>query len=77
MYILPVIDGFDLLVRLRASNATCEIPMIAVSSHTSPRFIEKALVAGCRRYLTKPFNIAEFSRAMTELLHDQVPEKPR
>ncbi|MDT8404251.1 ATP-binding protein [Sulfuriflexus sp.] len=65
---LPGMSGFEILQTLRASAATSEIPVIAVSANAMPADIEKGLQAGFQRYLTKPLNIGEFSEALDALL---------
>jgi len=67
---LPVMDGFEVLEQLLANEATCEIPVIAVSANAMHREIEKGLRAGFRRYLTKPINVTEFKKVVNELLRD-------
>lgn len=69
---LPVMDGYKTLEKLRASDATRNIPVIAVSANAMNPDIEKSLQAGFHRYLTKPINVIEFKSVVNELLHDRV-----
>ena len=52
---LPGIDGFEVLRRLRASQVTRAIPVVAVSANAMHSDIEQAMQAGFDGYLTKPF----------------------
>lgn len=54
---LPDMDGFEVVARLRADEATRAIPIIAVTANALKGDFEKCLAAGCDDYLAKPFNI--------------------
>ena len=49
---LPRIDGFALLVQLRARNP--DLPAILLTSHATPRVRARAEAAGVRKVLEKP-----------------------
>jgi CheY-like chemotaxis protein len=51
---MPGMDGFELCERLKASRATQDIPVLAVSGQALPSFQERALAAGCEEVLLKP-----------------------
>jgi CheY-like chemotaxis protein len=55
---MPEMDGYTLLQRLRQGGRG-DIRVIGISARARTGDEEKALAAGCWRYLTKPFNIAE------------------
>jgi PAS domain S-box-containing protein len=57
---LPGISGIEALKILREDPATSPIPVIAISANAMPRDIEKGLVAGFFRYLTKPIDVRDF-----------------
>jgi PAS domain S-box-containing protein len=63
---LPEIDGFELLRRLRADEATREVPAIAVSAGAMPSDIERALQAGFAAYLTKPLDLEELLQVVQQ-----------
>ena len=67
---LPGMNGFKVLEQLRATEATREIPVIALSGNALTEDIEKGLRAGFSHYMTKPFRIVEFRKTVNELLHD-------
>ncbi len=60
--LMPKVDGFEVLTRLRAVS---EIPVIAISAHTSSR--EKALSLGANTFLAKPFRPEELIRIIASL----------
>ena len=61
---LPVLDGWQATRRLKGSEETRTIPVIALSAHAMPGDREKALEAGCDDYDTKP---VEFPRLLGKI----------
>jgi CheY-like chemotaxis protein len=61
---LPVIDGWEVARRLRATEHTKELPIIALTAHAMVGDREKALEAGCTEYDTKPI---EFKRLLGKI----------
>jgi two-component system, OmpR family, alkaline phosphatase synthesis response regulator PhoP len=56
---MPRIDGFELLRRLQADPATCDIPILMLTAKAQDRDIFEGWSMGASGYLTKPFNPAE------------------
>jgi two-component system, sensor histidine kinase and response regulator len=66
---MPEMDGFETCQKLKASDATRDIPVIFITSRTEREDIEKGFSLGCVEYITKPFNTDEVcSRIRTHLL---------
>jgi CheY-like chemotaxis protein len=61
---LPGISGIEALRLLREDPATAHIPVVALSANAMPRDIEKGLLAGFFRYLTKPIKVGEFMNTL-------------
>ena len=54
---LPVIDGWEATRRIKANDATRQIPVIALTAHAMAGDREKAMEVGCEDYDTKPVEI--------------------
>lgn len=52
---LPIMDGIDVLTRLRADPAHAKTPVIVLSARRTPTEIARAKEAGATLFLTKPF----------------------
>ena len=54
---MPTMDGTEAAMLLRRDGA--DVPIIALSGHTSPELIEKCMAAGMTGHLSKPFEFNE------------------
>ena len=61
---MPDINGFELIRHLRSSERQGGVPIIIVSTQTSPRDVERALSLGANLFLRKPFTPEEIVRAV-------------
>jgi len=51
---LPVMDGWEATRRLKADQATADIPIVALTGHALAGILEGAKKAGCDAFVTKP-----------------------
>lgn len=51
---LPVLDGFEVIARMRVDPALCAVPIICLSGYGGHAHDERAREAGCDRVLQKP-----------------------
>ncbi len=65
---LPVIDGFEVLKRLKKNSATNKIPVVAISANAMESDIKQGLDAGFYDYLTKPINVSILLKVVDNLL---------
>ncbi len=56
---LPGLDGFEILSRLRADPKTADLPVIVVSAKSRPTDTDTANRIGANAYLTKPYTKEE------------------
>jgi CheY-like chemotaxis protein len=61
---LPVLDGWEAARRLKVSEETRGIPIIALTAHAMSGDRERALLAGCDDYDLKP---VEFDRLLGKI----------
>lgn len=65
---LPGMDGIAAMKHLRLIPETQDIPVVAISANAMPRDIKKGLDSGFVDYLTKPLDVSEFHRVVSEVL---------
>jgi CheY-like chemotaxis protein len=65
---IPVMDGWEATRRLKASPATREIPIIALTAHAVAGDREKCLEAGCNEYEPKPIKFPNLMEKINLLL---------
>jgi DNA-binding response OmpR family regulator len=56
---MPVLDGFELLRRVRADRRLCSLPVILLTAKSSVDDIARGLELGADEYLLKPFRREE------------------
>jgi len=64
---LPGMDGWTLLEQLQSDTRRSTLPVIVVSAHADLASAGRATQLGCRAFLTKPFRVAELTRALDEV----------
>ena len=68
--LLPGMDGYEVLARLRADPATRALRVVAVTANAMPDDIARALAAGFDGYLTKPLDLEPVLAVVRATLHD-------
>lgn len=68
---MPVMDGFQLLEKLKATDATRHIPVVMLTARADARDKLKALRIGVDDYLVKPFQEEELKVRIANLLQNQ------
>ena len=58
---LPGMDGLEATRALKADPNTSFIPVVAVTAHAMKGDEQKALMAGCEGYITKPIDTRTFA----------------
>jgi len=65
---MPEMDGFEVLRRLKAVTETSSIPVILLSALDQLKDISTGYEMGADHYITKPFNSAHLMRVIDHLL---------
>lgn len=71
---MPALDGFGLVHRLRIDRETRDIPVVFITAtYVAPEDKEFALSIGATRFIEKPIDLEEFLRTIAELLERGTP----
>ncbi|MEM8790481.1 MAG: response regulator [Pseudomonadota bacterium] len=65
---LPGIDGYEILGRLRAEPATVNLPVIVLTAKGQPEDRRTALESGATVFMTKPYSNSEMVQAVQDLV---------
>ena len=69
---MPQIDGFEVLRRIRANPTTASLPVIMLTAKSTPSDIEKGLALGANYYITKPFSGLDLVRKLRACLEGRI-----
>ncbi len=69
---MPDMDGFEVLRRLKAAPETSSIPVILVSALNQLKDISTGYEMGADHYITKPFTIAHLMTVIDHLLSGDI-----
>lgn len=67
---LPVLDGYEVLRRIRGNPRFARLPVIALTAFAMREDSEKALALGFDGYITKPIDAASLRLRIRNLLSD-------
>lgn len=74
--LMPKLDGFGLIHRLRINPETREVPVVVITAtYVAPEDKEFALNIGATRFLEKPVDLNQFLSVIEELLAKGAPSK--
>ncbi len=65
---MPVMDGYEMLEKLKKNIKTSHIPIIMLTARVAEEDKLKGLKCGADAYLTKPFNIEELNIRLEQLI---------
>ncbi len=65
---MPGMDGFEVLKRLRATESTKNVPVIMVTVAAAKTDVEKGMLLGAGFYLTKPYDAQELHKRINQML---------
>ncbi len=61
---LPLIDGLEVLRRIRADPRTRHVPVVVLTSSTEERDVVESYALGVNSYIAKPVDFDQFKDAM-------------
>jgi len=64
---MPVVDGYQVLERMKADERTRHIPVVILTTTDDDREVARCYSLGCNAYVTKPVDYAQFSEAIRRL----------
>ncbi len=64
---LPVLDGYQVLKRMKADERTRRIPVIILTTTDDAREVSLCYDLGCNVYITKPVDYEQFSDAIRKI----------
>jgi CheY-like chemotaxis protein len=64
---LPVLDGLEVLRRIRADERTRRVPVVILTSSNEDRDKVAGYALGANSYVRKPVDFQQFSEAVTQL----------
>lgn len=74
-YMMPDMDGLELLRRLRANDALFEVPIVVVTTTDLKEVRQRALELGASDFITKPVDAAELRARVRNLLALRVSQR--
>jgi len=64
---MPVLDGYQVLERMKANERTKRIPVVVLTTTDDRREVARCYELGCNVYVTKPVDYEKFTEAVRKL----------
>ncbi len=64
---MPVLDGYQVLERMKKDERTKRIPVVILTTTDDRREVRRCYELGCNVYITKPVDYDQFSEAIRKL----------
>ena len=65
---MPELDGLEVLRRLRADDATRDLPVILLTAQAQAADVERGFATGASAYVRKPFSPRDLATRVDDLL---------
>ncbi len=69
--IMPIMDGLEMLERLRKNESTRKIPVIMLTARSQSQDITRANSYGIEDYVVKPFDLSELLEKIEAILESK------
>ncbi len=70
---LPVMNGFELISKIRSEEKLARLPILVISADADPRTPERVFHMGANAFFPKPFSPAEVRNKLEQLLDASPP----
>lgn len=67
---MPVVNGYEVCSRLKADEATRDIPVVMLSAMAQSESVDKGLSAGAVDYIVKPFDPSRLEEVVQRVLSE-------
>ncbi len=76
--LMPKMDGFSLVQRLRINPETRDIPVVFLSAtYVAPEDKQFAMMLGASRFIEKPIDTEDLLKTLSDLFTNGVPKSPK
>jgi len=65
---MPRMNGMEMIAAVMANEATCNIPVVIVTTHSSDLRINELCSQGVKKYIHKPFTPEQIRDVLNEVL---------
>lgn len=65
---MPSMDGLEFLNQLRSRNLAAGTPIVMITTESSAEHVKKAILAGARGYIRKPFTVEQMKEHVVPLV---------
>lgn len=66
---LPMMDGLEVISKLKANPDTAHIPVVALTAHAMHGDEERFIEAGCKGYIAKPIDVHQFKSMVAQFIN--------
>ena len=67
---MPGMDGYEVIKKIRASDTTKDIPIIFLTANAQKKDVQKGIELGCNDYMVKPFKMGDLRQKIAALLNE-------
>ncbi len=65
---MPSMDGLEFLNQLQRRNLAQNVPVVMITTESSAEHVKKAILAGARGYIRKPFTVDQMKEYVVPLV---------
>ena len=66
---MPGMDGLEFVRQISAQNLAPGVPVVMITTESSEEHVKKAIMAGARGYIRKPFTAEQVKERVLPLVH--------